>query len=124
MRQVHHFIPRAQPLTRGSQDENNQRVHVICRKALVEFARKQPKAAEPLDNWYRRTKNAVCKNVTELHIDFPHADLVGSCIVFNIGGNKYRLIAKVKFQKQTVHIRFVLTHREYDKEGWKNDCIA
>ena len=44
--------------------------------------------------------------------------------MFNIGGNKYRLIAKVKFQKQTVYIRFALTHRECDKEGWKNDCIA
>ena len=99
-------------------------MHVISRKALLEFARRQPKAAEPLDNWYRRTKRAVWKNVAELSIDYPHADLVGSCVVFNIGGNKYRLIAKVKFQRRTVYIRFVLTHREYDEKGWKNDCIA
>jgi mRNA interferase HigB len=111
-------------LTSGSQDENNQRVHVISRKALVEFVRIQPKGAEPLDNWYRRTKRATWKNIAELRIDYPHADLVGSCIVFNIGGNKYRLIAKIKFQKQTVYIRFVLTHREYNKEGWRNDCIT
>jgi len=122
--QVYHFSPPARPLTSGSQDENNQRVHVISRKALVEFVRMQPKAAEPLDNWYRRTKRAAWKNVAEVRIDYPHADLVGSCIVFNIGGNKYRLIAKIKFQKHTVYIRFVLTHREYNKEGWKNDCIA
>lgn len=122
--QVYHFSPRAQPLTSGSQDENNQPVHVISRKALTKFVRMQPKAAEPLDNWYRRTKRAVWKNVAELRIDYPHADLVGSCIVFNIGGNKYRLIAKIKFQKRTAYIRFVLTHREYNTEGWKNDCIA
>ena len=99
-------------------------MHVISRKALVEFVRMQPKAAEPLDNWYRRTKRATWKNIAELRIDYPHADPVGNCIVFNIGGNKYRLIAKIKFQKHTVYVRFVLTHREYNKEGWKNDCIA
>ncbi len=99
-------------------------MHVISRKALVEFARICPKAAEPLDNWCRRTMRAGWKSLAEIGRDYPHADLVGGCIVFNIGGNKYRLITKIKFQKQTVYIRFVLTHREYDKGGWKNDCLA
>lgn len=99
-------------------------MHVISRKALVEFVRMQPKAAEPLDNWYRRTKRAAWKTVAELRFDYPQADPVGSSIVFNIGDNKYRLIAKIEFQKDTLYIRFVLTHREYNKEGWKHDCIA
>jgi mRNA-degrading endonuclease HigB of HigAB toxin-antitoxin module len=42
--------------------------------------------------------------------------------IFNIAGNKYRLIAKIYYQQQTVLIRFVLTHAEYDREGWKHDC--
>lgn len=99
-------------------------MHVISRKALVEFARMEPKAAEPLDNWYRRTRRATWRSLAEIRSDYPHADLVGSCIVFNIGGNKFRLLTKIKFQRQTVYIRFVLTHREYDKGGWKNDCLA
>ena len=84
----------------------------------------QAKAAEPLDNWYRPTKRAAWKSLAEIRRDYPHADLVGSCIVFNIGGNKYRLITKIKFERQTVYIRFLLTHREYNKGGWKNDCLA
>ena len=99
-------------------------VHVVSRKALVEFAGEWPTAAEPLDNWYRRARRATWSNPAQVRTDYPNADLVGQCIVFNIGGNKYRLIVKIKFPKKTIFIRFVLTHREYNKGGWKNDCIA
>ncbi len=99
-------------------------MHVITRRALVEFAKVHSDAAEPLDNWYRRSKRATWNNLAEVRIEHPHADMVGRCIVFNMAGNKYRLIAKIKFAKKTVFIRYVLTHREYDKERWKNDCVA
>jgi mRNA interferase HigB len=52
----------------------------------------------------------------------PHADAVGSCTVFNVGGNKYRIITKIAYEFYTVYIRFILTHKEYDMEGWKSDC--
>jgi mRNA interferase HigB len=41
--------------------------------------------------------------------------------VFNIGGNDFRLITRVEYQRQEIYIRGVLTHAEYDKEDWKND---
>jgi mRNA interferase HigB len=97
-------------------------LRVISRKRLLEFARKSPDAAEPLDNWYRRTKRAKWKNLAEVRADYPHADAVGACTVFNIKGNKYRLIAKIFYKDQIVLIRFILTHREYDKEECKDDC--
>jgi mRNA interferase HigB len=97
---------------------------VIRRRALIEFAKVHLDAAEPLDNWYRRTKQASWNNLVDVRTDYPHADLVGRCVFFNVGGNKYRLIVKIKFDRKTVFIRFVLTHREYDKESWKNDCVA
>jgi mRNA interferase HigB len=97
---------------------------VISRKALAAFAAKHPDAAEPLDNWYRRTRRASWSHLSDVRIDYPHADVVGTCTVFNIKGNAYRLITKIFYRQQKVLIRFVLTHKEYDKEKWKDDCIG
>ena len=99
-------------------------MNIISRKALLTFVKKHTDAAEPLDIWRRRTRKAKWLNLADLKMDYPVSDLVGNCMVFNIGGNKYRLIVKIKYLKQTVYIRFVLTHQEYDKNkgGWKYDC--
>jgi mRNA interferase HigB len=88
------------------------------------FASRYADAAEPLDNWYRRAKRADWSNLAEIRDDYPHADLVGSCTVFNIRGNHYRLITKVFYKQRKILIRFVLTHKEYDKEKWKDDCTG
>jgi len=50
---------------------------------------------------------------------FPSVDFVNNLAVFNIGGNKYRLIASIHFNRGKVYVRHVLTHQEYDKGGWK-----
>lgn len=67
-------------------------------------------------------EDAKWKNIVEVKKTYPHADAVGTCTVFNIKGNKYRLIAKIDYRAQTVRIKRVLTHAEYDKEKWKKDC--
>lgn len=59
------------------------------------------------------------RNFAELRAAFPSADRVAHWIVFNLGGDKYRLIASIHFNRGKVYIRHVLTHREYDQEGWK-----
>jgi mRNA interferase HigB len=79
-------------------------------------------AAEPLDNWYRRARKARWQNLADVKIDYPHADLVGTCTVFNIGGNKYRLVVKIVYRAQAIFIKHVLTHKDYDKGVWKHDC--
>ena len=86
------------------------------------FVTKHPPAAEPLDNWYRRARKARWQNLAEVKADYPHADLARKCTVFNIGGNKYRLITKNSYVGQAIYIKRVLTHAEYDKGAWKNDC--
>lgn len=99
-------------------------MRVFALKTLREFWEIYPDAEEPLRGWYRITDKATWQNIMETHNDFPHADAVGTCTVFNIGGNKYRLIAGVRYQKQRVYILHLLTHSEYDRENWKDDCYC
>jgi mRNA interferase HigB len=97
-------------------------LRIFSKKRLREFWEKHPTAEEPLLFWYRVTKKAQWKNLTETRKDFPHADPVGECTVFNIGGNKYRLITRIEYARQEVYIKHVLTHAEYDGEKWKSSC--
>ena len=99
-------------------------MRIISRKALREFWEVYPDAEQPLEDWYRITKHAAWSNLAQTRSDFPHADPVGDCTVFNIGGNKYRLITNIRYNKQRVYIIHVLTHKDYDKEKWKDDCIG
>ena len=74
-----------------------------------------------LANWYRLMKNGRFHSFPNLRETFPAADLVGKLIVFNIGGNKVRIIAALHFNRRKVYIRAVLTHAEYNTGAWKND---
>lgn len=97
-------------------------MHVISKKPLREFWAKHPDAQQPLEDWWKIASHARWQNLAEKRKDFPHADPVGACTVFNIGGNKYRLITKLNYCSQIVYTRFVLTHSEYDRGGWKDGC--
>jgi mRNA interferase HigB len=94
-------------------------VHIITRKRLNEYAEKHPTALSGLAHWYRTLKQKNYGSFVELRRDFPHADQVGGLTVFNIGGNKARLIAAVHYNRRKVYIRAVLTHAEYDAGRWK-----
>ncbi len=96
-------------------------MHVISKKKLREFWEKHPNAEPNLQSWYKITNKANWQNFAQLRRAFSSADLVGKFTVFNISGNKYRLITLVDYQYQEVYIRHVLTHAEYDKENWKKD---
>ena len=95
-------------------------MHIITRKRLLEFAEKHSNSSVPLDVWYRIVKNNQISNFSELRKIFPSANKVGNLTVFNVGGNKIRLIAAVHYNTQCLYLRHVLTHTEYDKEKWKN----
>lgn len=94
-------------------------MHIITRRRLLEFAEKHPNTSAPLDTWYRIVKQSDIPNFSTLRKIFRSADKVGNFTVFNIGGNKIRLVAAVHYNAQCVYIRHVLTHKEYDKEKWK-----
>ncbi len=94
-------------------------MHIITRGRLLEFANKNPNTSAPLDAWYRIVKQSKTPNFSKLREIFPSVDKVDNLTVFNIGGNKIRLIAAVHYNTQCLYIRHVLTHKEYDKEKWK-----
>ena len=71
-------------------------------------------------HWYHVTKRAQWRNLAGVREDFRHADIVDGYTVFNIAGNKYRLIAAIKYPWQVVYIRQILTHGDYNKEKWKS----
>ena len=90
-------------------------MHIISKRALTEFWTTHSQSEAPLDYWYRIAKKATWRNLVEVQKDFPSADLVGVLVVFNIGGNNYRLAVKIEFEKQLVFVKHVLTHKEYSK---------
>ena len=94
-------------------------MHVISYKRIKEFSLTHPDSEGPLRAWYSTTKRASWQNLAQLRQIYPSADLVGRYTVFNIGGNKYRLIARIVFRSQTVFVVAVLTHSEYDLGKWK-----
>ena len=95
-------------------------MRVFSRRAIREFVRAHPDAFEPLDRWYRTSRKAEWKTLAEVRTDFGHADVVGKFTVFNMGGNKYRLITTIKYQWHTIYIRHIFTHSEYEKGAWKS----
>lgn len=97
-------------------------MRVISRKALRTYWELHPEAGEVLQDWYSKIRRLEAKNFAELRQTFPSADLVGDCIVFNVGGNNYRVIVHLDHSIQTVWIRFVQSHAEYDRGKWKADC--
>lgn len=97
-------------------------MRIISRKALREYAENHPVAEEVLFDWYRKMKGISPTNFAELRQTFPSADIFGDCVVFNVGGNNYRIITHLDYRGQRVFIRFVLSHAEYSKDKWKTDC--
>jgi mRNA interferase HigB len=95
-------------------------VHVITRRQLQEFSARHREATEPLGVWYAIMSKTDFGSFAELKRAFGSADKVGKLTVFDIGGNKYRLIAAVHYNRRKVYIRHVLTHAEYDRGKWKN----
>ncbi len=94
-------------------------MHIITRKRLLEFAKKQPDCSTALESWYRIVKRTEFNSFNELRQTFPSADQVGNLTVFNIGGNKARLIAAIHYNTHRMYIRHVLAHKEYDRGSWK-----
>jgi mRNA interferase HigB len=94
-------------------------MRIIRRGALEQFRQQHPDAKASLESWYAVLRRANWRTPAELKRVYRNADLVGRRTVFNITGNKYRLISRVNYQTQRVFVLYILTHAEYDKGAWK-----
>ena len=91
-------------------------MRIIARSTLIEYYTLNPDSRTALEEWLQKTRQAKWTCFADVRRTFGSADSVGNQrYVFNIRGNNYRLVAVVKFTIQTVYIRFVGTHPEYDK---------
>lgn len=90
-------------------------MRLISNKALREFARRNRAASEALQSWRKVIEQNAFPGFADLKRVFNSVDKVGQYHVFNIAGNHYRLIAAIHFNTQTLYVREVLTHAEYDK---------
>ena len=94
-------------------------MHIITRKRLNEIGEKFPETNNALADWYRLMKHNNFDSIAEVREVFPNADKVGKLTIFNIGGNKVRVIAAIHYNRKKIYIRAVLTHKEYDEGKWK-----
>jgi mRNA interferase HigB len=93
-------------------------MRIISRRTLRQFWEQSQysDAEQPLRAWFREASRADWKSPAEVKADYRSASIVGEDrVVFNIAGNKYRLVVRVNFPYRVVYIRFVGTHRQYDR---------
>lgn len=96
-------------------------MHLIAISKLREDISAYPDATIPIESWYNIIKKVSWKNLEEVRKTYRSAEAVGNFTVFNIKGNRYRLIVGIEYQTQTIYYKYFLTHAEYDKNYWKND---
>jgi mRNA interferase HigB len=91
-------------------------MRIISRRTLKEFWDRHPDAQQPLQAWYIDTKHALWKSPADIKDVHRDASFIASNrVVFNIKGNKYRLVVAIRYEYSIVYIRFVGTHQEYGR---------
>ncbi len=88
----------------------------IARRTLRDFWARHPDAERPLRAWFAEARRADWRGPAEVKARYPSASVVaGNRVVFNIGGNKYRLVVAIRYEARVVFVRFIGTHRQYGK---------
>jgi mRNA interferase HigB len=91
-------------------------MRVIAHRTIVKYYAEHADIKDALEFWYHTVKKAQWKNIEDIKRYFSSVEAVGNKrYVFNIKGNKYRIVAKILFIQQIVYIRFIGTHAEYDR---------
>jgi mRNA interferase HigB len=90
--------------------------NIITRKTLLEYAKKYPMAKTALFEWYHELNKSSFKSFNELKKVYPNVSLVGDDrVVFNIMGNKFRLVIRIVFEFKAIQIKWFGSHSDYDK---------
>lgn len=101
-------------------------MRVISKRRLREFWDHHPDARRPLEAWFKVAQKADWADFSDVRTTFANASGVPldcgiTAIVFNIGGNKYRLVTRIEYPFHVVYVKKVLTHRQYDTDKWKDE---
>jgi mRNA interferase HigB len=101
-------------------------MHILSWSKVREFIEIHPESLGSLRTWFDSLGGREFTTFHDLRCMFPSVDRV--CLksgkeryIFNVGGNTYRVICSIHFNRAKVYVRFVLTHKEYDQEAWKNE---
>ena len=96
-------------------------MRIFTEQALKEFAERNPSSKTALQVWCKVVRKSEWRCLSDIKDTFNSVDYVGNQrFVFNIKGNEYRLVAVVKFSISFVYIRFIGTHKDYDKIDCKS----
>jgi mRNA interferase HigB len=94
-------------------------VNVISKRNLFAKAAKHPDARVAIQDWFDAASAAEWRSLEDVRQTYPASDIVGMLAIFNIKGNRYRLIVRMAFQYRRVYVKEFLTHAEYTKGAWK-----
>ena len=91
-------------------------------EALQKFAKKHARSRSSLGAWYQAALSARWRSFDDVKKTFGATDIYRNCVIFDIAGNRYRLIAIIRYDLEQVDIETILTHAEYDRDKWKKNC--
>lgn len=95
----------------------------IANYGLIEkFARKHARSRASLNIWYETTSKSNWNSFDDVKKTLNASDIYQDCVIFDIGGNTFRLIAQIDYELQQVSVKAILTHSEYDRDKWKKNC--
>ncbi len=94
-------------------------MNVISKRKLFERAARHTDAKCAIQVWFEVARTAQWQSLEDIRQTYPAADMVGRLAIFNIKGNRYRLIVRISFKYRRVYIKEFLTHAEYDNGAWK-----
>jgi mRNA interferase HigB len=97
-------------------------MRVISKRRLREFWDEYPESHPPLLGWYRVARRADWATLADIRRLAASASLYQSCVILNIGGNKFRLVVRALYNIRRVYVVGVFTHAEYDEDQWKCEC--
>ena len=94
-------------------------MRVISRRAIRTFSERYADALSPLTHWANAVEATNWRTPSDVRGTFNTADFVGELTVFDVGGNKYRVITFIHYRRRVVYIKAVLTHEQYNKGAWR-----
>jgi len=94
-------------------------MRVISKRPLREFWKLHPESRPMLEDWFRKVSQTKASSFPTLRQTFGSADYVDGFTIFDVGGNRYRIVAVIHYDKQRLYVRQVMTHAEYDRNAWR-----